>query len=237
MQVSSSENIQHLEIKIGYKFKRKSLIKEALTHKSFSKENLQGLEPFNERLEFFGDAVLDLVVCEYLFNVYPQYTEAELSKIRAYAVQETTLADIALGLNIGSYLRLGKGEETSGGRKKSSLLANAFEAILAAIYIDGGFNRAKEFALKNLEDRIKTLVAKNLLFDFKTSFQEVVQGEFKVLPRYKVHKEEGPEHMKIFEVEVFIKNNSYGLGRGKTKKEAAQKAAKAGLRKLKEANI
>ncbi len=235
MQVSSSENIQHLETKIGYKFKRKSLIKEALTHKSFSKENLLGLEPFNERLEFFGDAVLDLVVCEYIFNVYPQYTEAELSKIRAYAVQETTLTDIALGLNIGSYLRLGKGEETSGGRKKSSLLANAFEAILAAIYIDGGFNRAKEFVLKNLEGRIKTLVAKNLLFDFKTSFQEVVQGEFKVLPRYKVHKEEGPEHMKIFEVEVFIKNNSYGLGRGKTKKEAAQKAAKAGLKKLKNA--
>lgn len=232
MQVSSSENIQHLETKIGYKFKRKSLIKEALTHKSFSKENLQGLEPFNERLEFFGDAVLDLIVCEYLFNVYPQYTEAELSKIRAYAVQETTLTDIALGLNIGSYLRLGKGEETSGGRKKSSLLANAFEAILAAIYIDGGFNRAKEFAIKYLEDRIKTLVTKNLLFDFKTSFQEVVQGEFKVLPRYKVHKEEGPEHMKIFEVEVFIKNNSYGLGRGKTKKEAAQKAAKAGLKKI-----
>ncbi len=237
MQVSSSENIQQLETKIGYKFKRKSLIKEALTHKSFAKEKLQGLEPFNERLEFLGDAVLDLVVCEYLFNVYPQYTEAELSKIRAYAVQETTLTDIALGLNIGSYLRLGKGEETSGGRKKSSLLANAFEAILAAIYIDGGFNRAKEFALKNLENRIKTLVAKNLLFDFKTSFQEVVQGEFKVLPRYKVHKEEGPEHMKIFEVEVFIKNNSYGIGRGKTKKEAAQKAAKAGLEKLKESKI
>ena len=235
MQVSFSENIQHLETKIDYKFKRESLIKEALTHKSFAKENLQVIEPFNERLEFFGDAVLNLVVCEYLLNVYPQYTEAELSKIRAYAVQETTLTDIALGLNIGSHLRLGKGEETSGGRKKSSLLANAFEAILAAIYIDGGFKRAKEFVLKNLENRIKTLVDKNLLFDFKTSFQEVVQGEFKVLPRYKVHKEEGPEHMKIFEVEVFIKNNFYGAGRGKTKKEAAQRAAKAGLEKLKNA--
>ena len=236
MQVSFSENIQHLETKIGYKFKRESLIKEALTHKSFAKENLQDIEPFNERLEFFGDAVLNLVVCEYLLNVYPQYTEAELSKIRAYAVQETTLTDIALGLNIGSYLRLGKGEETSGGRKKSSLLANAFEAILAAIYIDGGFKRAKEFVLKNLEDRIKTLIARNLLFDFKTSFQEVVQEEFKVLPRYKVHKEEGPEHMKIFEVEVFIKNNFYGVGRGKTKKESAQRAAKAGLEKIVAAN-
>lgn len=234
MHASSSENIQRLETKIGYKFKKKPLIKEALTHKSFAKEKLEKPESYNERLEFLGDAVLELVICEYLFSHYPQYTEAELSKIRAYAVQEATLADVAMRLGIGSHLRLGKGEESSGGRKKPSLLANAFEAILAAVYLDGGLKKAKDFTLKNLEGRIKTLVAGGLLFDFKTQFQEVVQEKFGVLPRYRVFKEEGPEHMKIFEVEVFIKNDFYGSGKGKSKKEAAQKAAEVGLKKIKD---
>jgi len=234
MHASSSENIQLLETKIGYKFKKKSLIKEALTHKSFAKEKLGNSEPFNERLEFLGDAVLELIISDYLFSTYPQYTEAELSKIKAYAVQESTLADIALKLGIGACLRLGKGEETSGGRKKPSLLANAFEAILAAIYFDGGFKKAKDFTLRNLKERIKTLIKRDLLFDFKTRFQEIVQEKFGVLPRYRVYREEGPEHMKTFEVEVFIKNEFYGSGRGKSKKEAAQKAAEVGLKKIKE---
>jgi ribonuclease-3 len=235
MHVSSSKNIQLLETKIGYKFKKKSLIKEALTHKSFAKEKSENSEFFNERLEFLGDAVLELVICGYLFSAYPRYTEAEFSKIKSYAVQESTLADIALRLGIGSYLYLGKGEEASGGRKKPSLLANAFEAILAAIYLDSGFKKAKDFTLRNLEGKIKALIRRSLLFDFKTRFQEVVQKKFGLLPKYRVHKEEGPEHMKIFEVKVFVKNDFYGDGRGKSKKEAAQKAAKAGLRKLKEA--
>jgi ribonuclease-3 len=235
MRASSSKDIQLLEAKIGYKFKKKSLIREAITHKSFAKEKLEGSEPFNERLEFLGDAVLELVISDYLFNFYPQYTEAELSKIKAYAVQESTLADVALRLGIGAHLRLGKGEESSGGREKSSLLANALEAILAAIYLDGGFKKAKGFTLKSLEERIKKLIDRDLLFDFKTRFQEVVQEKFGVLPKYRVYKEEGPEHMKTFEVEVFIKNDFYGFGRGKSKKEAAQEAAKAGLKKLREA--
>ncbi len=233
MHVSSSENTQLLETKIGYKFKKKSLIKEALTHKSFAKEKPENSEFFNERLEFLGDAVLELIICDYIFSDYPQYTEAELSKIKAYAVQEATLADVALRLGIGSHLHLGKGEEASGGRKKPSLLANAFEAILAAIYLDGGLKKAKDFTLRDLESKIKTLIKKDLLFDFKTRFQEVVQEKFKVLPKYRVYKEEGPEHMKIFEVKVFVKNDFYGDGRGKSKKEAAQKAAEVGLEKLK----
>jgi len=234
MHASSLENIKLLETKIAYKFKKKSLIKEALTHKSFAKEKPENSESFNERLEFLGDAVLELIISDYLFNAYPQYTEAELSKIKAYAVQESTLADIASRLGIGTYLRLGKGEEASGGRKKPSLLANAFEAILAAIYLDGGFKKAKDFTLKNLEEKIRKLIDKKLLFDFKTRFQEVVQEKFGVLPRYRVYKEEGPEHMKIFEVEVFIKNEFYGSGRGKSKKDAEQKAAEAGLKKIHE---
>ncbi|MEF9427340.1 MAG: ribonuclease III, partial [Candidatus Mariimomonas ferrooxydans] len=155
MRLSYSENIRLLEIKIGYKFKKKSLIKEALTHKSFAKEKREDTELFNERLEFLGDAVLGLVICDYLFSTYPQYTESEFSKIKAYVVQEAALADAAFKFGIGSFLYLGKGEETSGGRKKPSLLANAFEAILAAIYIDGGLKKSREFVLKNLECKIK----------------------------------------------------------------------------------
>ncbi len=234
MHASSLDDIQILETKIDYSFKNKSLIEEALTHKSFTKERLENLEFYNERLEFLGDAVLELVICDYLFKTYAHYTEAELSKIKSYAVQASTLSDAASKLDIGSHLRLGKGEETSGGREKPSLLADAFEAVLAAIYLDGGFKKAKEFALKTLEDKIKVLIEKKLLFDFKTRFQEIVQEKFGVLPRYRVHKEEGPEHKKIFEIEVFIKNDFYGRGKGKSKKEAEQKAAEAGLKKIAE---
>jgi len=234
MHASFSENIRLLEKKINYTFKKKSLIKEALIHKSFAKEKAEKPDLFNERTEFLGDAVLELIISDYLFNAYPRFTEAELSKIKAYAVQEKTLADIALRLGIGSHLLLGKGEEASGGRKKPSLLANAFEAILAAIYLDGGLKKARDFTLRNLEDKIQNLINSNTVFDFKTRFQEVVQEKFGVLPKYKVHKEEGPEHMKIFEMGVFVKNVFYGRGRGKSKKEAAQKAARAGLEKIRE---
>ncbi len=234
MHALSLDDIQILETKIGYSFKNKSLIEEALTHKSFAKERLENLEFYNERLEFLGDAVLELVICGYLFKTFAHYTEAELSKIKSYAVQAATLSDAALKLDIGSHLRLGKGEESSGGREKPSLLADAFEAVLAAIYLDGGFKKAKEFALKILEDKIKVLIEKKLLFDFKTRFQEIVQEKFGVLPRYRVHREEGPEHKKIFEIEVFIKNDFYGRGKGKSKKEAEQKAAEAGLKKIME---
>jgi len=232
MHVSSSENIRLLEAKIGYKFKKKSLIKEAITHKSFSREKSADTKFSNERLEFLGDSVLGLIISDYLFSVYPLYSEAKLSKIKAYTVQEATLADVASGLGIGSHLQLGKGEDSSGGRKKTSLLANAFEAIQAAIFLDGGFKNAKNFAVRNLEVKIKELIERNLLFDFKTRFQEVVQEQYGILPKYKIYKEEGPEHMKTFEVKVFVKDDFYGAGRGKSKKGAAQKAAEAGLKKL-----
>ena len=135
MDVLSSENIRLLESKIGYRFKKKALIKEALTHKSFAKEQSGGTGSFNERLEFLGDSVLGLIISHYLFNTYPQYSESGLSKIKAYAVCESSLADAAFHLGIGDHLYLGKGEDASGGRKKFSLLANAFEAILAAVFL------------------------------------------------------------------------------------------------------
>lgn len=236
MRVSSSRNLSDLENSLGYRFKNKSLIKEAVTHKSFAHEQQKKNIIYNERMEFLGDAVLELIMSEYLFCSCPEYTEADLSRIKAYAVQESTLAEIARSLNIGSYLLLGKGEEMTGGRKKPSLLANAFEAILAAIYLDGGYKNAKKFVLTHLANKVDKLTADNFVYDFKTKLQELSQAYFGVLPTYVTHKEEGPEHKKIFDVKVYINDQFFGLGRGKTKKAAAQKAAETALAKIRKIN-
>jgi ribonuclease-3 len=234
MRVSPSENLIGLEESIGYTFKKKSFLKEALTHKSFAHENQKKPILFNERMEFLGDAVLELIISEFLFSSYSEYNESDLSKIKAYVVQESTLAETAKNLAIGKYLRLGKGEEMTGGRDKPSLLADAFEALLAAIYLDGGFKKARLFVLDNLTAKISELAENKFIFDFKTKFQEVVQAEFGVLPKYVTHKEEGPEHKKTFEVKVYVNDDFCGSGKGKTKKAAAQKAAEAGLKNIKE---
>ncbi len=232
MPVSYSKDILSLENSLGYTFKKKSLLKEALTHKSYAHEKPKEHTLFNERVEFLGDAVLELIISEYLFSAFPEYTEADLSRIKSYVVQESTLAQTAKSLNVGAHLRLGKGEEITGGRKKASLLADAFEAILAAIYLDGGYKKAKKFVLSHLTGRIDDLTLNNFIFDFKTKLQEVAQAQYGVLPAYIIHKEEGPEHKKTFEVKVFIKDNFFGSGKGNTKKAAAQKAAEEGLKKI-----
>lgn len=235
MPASFSKNISLLEESIKYSFKKKSLIKEAITHKSFAYENPKEAPLFNERLEFLGDAVLSLIISEYIFKKYPAFTESQLSKLRAYAVRESTLAEAAERLNLGSYLRLGKGEECTGGRNKPSILANVFEAVIGAVYIDGGLKKAHNFVLRNLKSKIKDIIEKDFIFDYKSKLQEVAQAQFGVLPRYVIHSEEGPEHNKTFEVKVYIKNNLYGTGTGKSKKAAQQLAAEAGLKRLKSA--
>jgi len=232
MAVSFSKSIATLENSIDHTFRKKSLLKEALTHKSFANEKDNKGDPFNERMEFLGDAVLSLVISKYLYFTYPEFSEADFSRIRAYAVQEASLFEAAESVNIGSYLRIGKGEEMTGGRKKPSLLANAFEAVLGAIYIDGGIKKAEEFAIKSLRGKISELVSGNILFDYKTMLQEASQAGFGVLPKYDIVSEEGPEHNKIFKVKVFINNVCYGSGKGKSKKAAAQIAAQAGLEKI-----
>jgi|Deesub1362A_J573_1020465.scaffolds.fasta_scaffold00604_4 ribonuclease-3 len=234
MRASSSRGITLLERAIGYSFRKKALIQEAITHKSFTHENPEKSPLFNERLEFLGDAVLSLVISEYLFKKHPSYTESQLSRLRAYTVRESTLVEAAMDLNLGRYLRLGKGEELSGGREKPSILANAFEALIGAIYLDGGIRKARDFILNALKSTIEEIEGKDLVFDYKSRLQEVSQARFGVLPRYVIHKEEGPEHNKTFEVKVYIKDSLYGTGRGKNKKSAQQLAAEAGLRKLKE---
>jgi len=234
MHAYSSKDLSSLENFIGHKFKNKSLLKEAITHKSFAHEQQNPDYLYNERMEFLGDAVLELIVSEYLYCSYAEFTEADLSKIKSYAVKESTLAEIAQSLGLGSFLLLGKGEKITGGMKKPSLLANAIEAIIAAIFLDGGYKKSKEFVLTYLIPKIEKLTADNVVFDFKTEFQEIAQAQFGVLPEYVTHKEEGPEHSKIFEVKVFINDDLFGTGQGKTKKAAAQKAAEAGLIKIKE---
>jgi ribonuclease-3 len=222
-----------LEKALGYTFKKKSFLKEAVTHKSYAHEIQDSRVLFNERMEFLGDSVLELIISEHLYSAYIEFSEADLSKIKAYAVQESTLAEISKKLGIGRYLLLGKGEENTGGRKKPSLLSNAFEAVLAAIYLDGGYKKAKLFVLDHLNTKMEELTQNNVIFDFKTKLQEVAQASFGVLPKYVTHKEEGPEHRKIFEVKVYIKDKFFGRGAGKTKKAAAQKAAEEGLKKIK----
>jgi ribonuclease-3 len=236
MRASSLKDLAGLESALGYKFRKKAFLKEALTHKSYAHEKQKGNLLFNERMEFLGDSVLELIISEFLFTTYPEYTEADLSRIKAYAVQEATLAECAKSLDIGAHLLLGKGEEMTGGRKKASLLADAFEAIIAAIYLDGGYKKARDFIQRQLVHKISEMTEKNVIFDFKTKLQEVAQAQFGVLPSYIMHKEEGPEHKKTFEVKVFINDNYYGLGKGKTKKAAAQKAAEAALKKIKKSH-
>ncbi len=232
MHVSSSKDLNDLEASLGYSFKQKALLNEAITHKSYAHEQDRKEILFNERMEFLGDSVLELIISEYLFSSYTEYTEADLSKIKSYTVQESTLAETSKKLNIGGYLFLGRGEELTGGREKPSLLANAFESILAAIYLDGGYEKAKDFVLRNLSDKIKEIPTNKTIFDFKTRLQEVAQAQFNSLPKYVTHNEEGPEHKKVFEVNVLIKNTLYGSGSGKTKKAAAQKAAEEALLKI-----
>ena len=232
MDALSSKDLTRLEKALGHSFKKKSLLKEAVTHKSYAHEKQNKHVLFNERMEFLGDAVLELIISEHLYASNIEFTEADLSKIKAYAVQESTLAGIAEKLDIGRHLLLGKGEELTGGREKPSLLANAFEAVLAAIYLDGGYERSKTFVLDHLKVKMEDLTKNNLIFDFKTKLQEVVQAEFGILPTYVTHKEEGPEHSKTFEVKVFINDDFLGEGSGKTKKAAAQKAAEEALKRI-----
>lgn len=210
-----------IETVIGYKFKNKKLLKEALTHKSHAMEH--GLKTHNERLEFLGDSILGLIVSYYLFDKYPKENEGYLSKIKSYAVSRTSLTVWAKEINLGEYLHLGIGEEQNGGKKRSSILSNAIEAVIGAVYIDGGINPAADFVTNWLERQS----FENDHRDYKSELQEIIQKRFKTPPDYEVLSAEGPEHAKIFTVKVKLKKKVLGIGTGKNKKEAQQEAAKS----------
>jgi len=226
------QEIEKLEKNLGYFFTDKGLLLEAVTHRSFHHENPGMASSYNERLEFLGDSVLGLVVVEHLFKSEKYYSESTMSKIKSYLVKEAILSDVAAGLALGEYLRLGRGEKETGGRGKKSILADAMEAVLGAIYMDGGYERARELTLRLLREKIDAAVSSEQFFDFKTDLQEESQIRFGVLPRYATVKQEGEEHKKIFTVEVYIKGERLGSGIGRSKKEAETVAAKEALSKI-----
>ncbi|MGE5798902.1 MAG: ribonuclease III [Syntrophaceae bacterium] len=223
------EQLAGLERALGYKFNDPSFLDCALTHRSFANENPDLMAQDNERLEFLGDAVLTLCITDMLMKKFPECTEGELSKIRSSIVNERPLAGIARELRVGDYLLLGKGEDISGGRSKSSLLANALEAIIAAVYCDTGFAGAFDFIGKRFHPLLETGVADVLYRDYKTSLQETTQNLFRVIPRYSVIREFGPDHDKVFQVRVNIGDVVSTAGMGRNKKEAEQRAARKAL--------
>lgn len=214
-------DLKAFQEEIGYTFENRNLILQALTHSSYANEKHMRKLSDNERLEFLGDAVLEIISSDYLFDHYPDLPEGELTKLRASLVCEPTLALSALDMKLGDYLLLGKGEDQTGGRKRKSILSDALEAVIGAIYLDGGFTSAKEFVMKYI---LTDIEHKQLFYDSKTILQEVVQGEHEKLA-YILTDESGPDHDKSFTVEVCVGEKRLGSGTGHTKKAAEQEAA------------
>lgn len=233
MPVSYSGSLENLERDLGHSFKNRMLLLEALTHKSFYHENPDRVSSYNERLEFIGDSVLGLVIVEYLFNYSKEFSESEMSKIKSYLVRDSLLSEIAMSIALGKYLRLGKGEEETGGRTKKSILANAMEAVFGAMYLDGGYEAARGPILRLFKEMILSVISSGQYHDYKTELQEESQMRFGALPEYRIIRQEGEEHRKTFTVEVLIAGKRFGRGTGKSKKEAQTTAAKEAMEKLK----
>ncbi len=223
--------LHEFEEVIGYHFNNQGLLRQALTHSSYANERHMKKHSDNERLEFLGDAVLEVTSSEFLYQKYPDYSEGELTKLRASLVCEPTLAFCTRAIDLGKYLYLGKGEDLTGGRNRKSILSDALEAVIGAIFLDGGFANAKEFVLKYILTGIEH---KQLFYDSKTILQEIVQAGYNEELNYQLIREEGPDHDKRFVVEARIGEKSIGEGMGHTKKAAEQEAAYQALLKLKQ---
>lgn len=219
---------------IGYEFKDISLLEVALTHSSYANEQKKGQCCDNERMEFLGDAVLELSSSDYIYKNHSEMAEGKMTRLRASIVCEPTLALCARAIKLDTFIRLGKGEELTGGRSRDSIVSDACEAVIGAIYLDGGFANAKEFIHRFI---LKDLENKKLFFDSKTILQEIVQANFKEVISYHLIGEEGPDHNKTFRVAVHIGEEEYGVGEGRTKKAAEQEAAYISILKLHEKNI
>lgn len=219
---------------IGYDFKDISLLEVALTHSSYANEQKKGNCCDNERMEFLGDAVLELSSSDYIYKNHAEMAEGKMTRLRASIVCEPTLALCARAIKLDTFIRLGKGEELTGGRSRDSIVSDACEAVIGAIYLDGGFANAKEFIHRFI---LKDLENKKLFFDSKTILQEIVQANFKEVISYHLIGEEGPDHNKTFRVAVHIGEEEYGVGEGRTKKAAEQEAAYISILKLHEKNI
>jgi ribonuclease-3 len=232
MNGEEKARLKGLERVIGYKFKRRENLRRALIHKSYANEMRLAPAEHNERLEYLGDAVLELVVSHILMERFPDSPEGELSKLRAAIVNEGQLADLARTIGLGDYLYLGKGEDQTGGRDKPSLLSDAFEAVLGAIYLDRGYRKAFGVIAGIYEDVLDRAGGAGFVRDFKTRLQEVSQSRFRSVPRYRLQKTTGPDHAKTFEIHLYIQDELWGVGRGASKKTAEQAAAREALGKL-----
>ena len=220
-----------LQKKINYEFQDVKLLKEALTHSSYSNEYKKIKNRNNERLEFLGDSILGLIISNYLFRLKKELPEGELTKIRAAIVCERSLKEVAKSIQLGEYLYLGKGEESTGGRTRDSILADATEALIAAIYLDGGFRKATDFVLEHMGDIISQAIQGKIMRDYKTQLQELIQKDKKENIIYKLVDQLGPDHDKTFKMNVFLGEKLIGTGIGKSKKEAEQEAAKDAMEK------
>ena len=216
-------NLQTLQQRLGYQFHNTKLLIEALTHKSYK-------QPYNnERLEFLGDAVLDLVVGEYLYKKFPKFDEGDLSKMRASLVNEDGFTLLANYLHLGEYIFLSNAEENNNGRNKNSLLANAYEAVMGAIYLESGLESVRNITVELLEQVHEEISLDSLFKDYKTSLQELTQAHYGITPDYQLVAAHGPDHKKEFEVAAFIDGKRYASALGKSKKHAQQEAAKIAL--------
>ena len=228
-------NFVELENRLGYKFKDCFWLQQAFVHSSYAYEYSQ-CGPSNERLEFLGDAVLNLIISDFLLIMYPAAPEGELSRRRASLVNARRLAAIARHLDLGTYLLLGRGEERQSGRQKPSMLADALEALVAAVYLDGGYESAKVVVRSLFAGKLATLEDDLVSRDFKTTLQEYAQKWLKVSPEYRVVRQAGPAHARLFEVEVWLAGKPLGRGEGKSKKQASQEAAQRALLTFQEAD-
>lgn len=218
-----------LEEKLGYRFRDIGLLEHAMTHSSYANEHRSEGLTSNERLEFLGDSVLGMVVADDLFREHPDMPEGELTRTRAALVCEGSLYEVARSLGLGSYLRLGKGEDAGGGRQRTSILADATEAMLAAVYLDGGIEAVRPIIRRLILDKEREKAVDR---DYKTGLQELVQRRPGQAVSYRLVEETGPDHARVFVIEVSVGGKPVGVGRGRSKKEAEQMAAKAALEKL-----
>jgi ribonuclease-3 len=225
---------EDLENKIEYTFQNKDTLLRALTHRSYSHESPEKMIKDNETLEFLGDSILGFIISELLFNNYSnRYTEGLMSKVKSYIISTEILSMKAREIELGQYLLLGRGEEKTGGRNKRSLLANTFEALIAAVFLDGGLDQTKAFVYRFFKETMEDVVEKDFHFnDFKSLLQEKLQSIGEIPPDYGIILEEGPHHQKVFHVDIRIRNVAVACGTGTTKKEAEQDAARKAYEQL-----
>jgi ribonuclease-3 len=226
--MNTEDTVKDISLKLGIKWKNIELLSNALTHSSYTFEG-KGRPANNQRLEFLGDAVLELVVSEFLYNSFPLYAEGELTKLRAAIVCEPSLARVSRKLGLGRSLFMGRGEERSGGRDRPSILADAFESVLGAVYLDQGLARAGKFALSHLEEVVADVLQGRVDRDYKTELQETLQKRYNSPVSYTILKEDGPPHNRLFTAGVIFLGRQMGTGAGHSKKEAEQQAARDAL--------